>query len=209
MATKSPSIRENPRPDLRRKLLDSAERLFSERAYDDVRVDDIAADAGVAKGLVYYHFEGKRGIYIAVIKAIAEDVNARTVPDLSLPFYDSVAASLDSFLAWTEEIERFSKAVARGPGTDPVLTMVIEETLELQVERVLGGMKLVAAELDVEGVVETPIMRHAIKGWVAFVYGVMFDWMTARDVTADELRDLFVRALAGAIKAGRDSGSET
>ncbi|MBJ7347404.1 MAG: helix-turn-helix transcriptional regulator, partial [Thermoleophilaceae bacterium] len=100
MSTKPPSIRENPRPDLRRKLLDSAERMFSEQPYDDVRVEAIAADAGVAKGLVYYHFEGKRGLYTAVITAIAEDAIARTEPDLSLSFYDSIAASLDSFITW-------------------------------------------------------------------------------------------------------------
>lgn len=208
MAQKSPSIRENPRPDLRRKLLDSAERLFSEQAYDDVRVDDIAADAGVAKGLVYYHFEDKRGLYTAVIQAMAEDVIARTEPNLKLSFYDSVAASIDSFITWATEVEKISKTVSLGQGADPVLTKVVQDTLELQVVRVIDGMRMVAPELGVEGAVDTPAMHHAIKGWVAFVYAVLVDWMATHDVPADVLRDLYLRALVGAINAGRDTSAQ-
>ncbi len=208
MARKTPSIRENPRPDLRRKILDSAERLFSEQAYEDVRVGDIAADAGVATGLVHYHFEGKRGLYIAVLQAIAEDVIARTEPNLELPFYESVAASVDAFIAWATEVEKMSKTVSLGPGTDPALTKVIEDTLELQVVRVIDGMRLVARELNVEESVDTPAMHHAIKGWVSFVYAVLADWIAAHDMPADALRDLYLRALVGAIDAGRETSAD-
>lgn len=208
MTQASPSIRDNPRPDLRRKLLDSAERMFSEQSFDEVRVDDIASDAGVAKGLVYYHFDGKRGIYAAVLQAMAEDMLSRTEPDLSLPFYESTSAALDSFIAWATGVERFSKTVSNGPGADPVLTGIIENTLEQLVDRMLGGMQEAASWLKIEDSVNTPVMRHAIKGWVAYVYAVTLDWLQVHDVPADALRDLYLRALAGAITAGRDTSAQ-
>lgn len=201
------SIRDNPRPDLRRKLLDSAEKLFSEQAYEDVRVDDIAADAGVAKGLVYYHFDGKRGLYAAVLQAISEDMLSRTEPDMSLPFYESTGAALDSFIAWATEVERFSKTVSNGPGSDPVLSAIIDDTLEKLVDRVIGGLHEAASVLKIEQSVDTPVMRHAMKGWVAYVYAVTIDWLQKRDVPAETLRDLYLRALAGAISAGHETSA--
>lgn len=207
MAEPATSIRDNPRPDLRRKLLDSAERMFSERAYDDVRVDDIAADAGVAKGLVYYHFENKRGIYAAVLQAMAEDVSSRTIPDPDLPPLERTAAVLDSFIEWAMTVERFTLAIARGPGADPVVTQIITETLDLHVDRMLDGMKEAAAELGIENTADSPAMRHAIKGWVVFTWTVTIDWLATKDLEPSDLRDLYLLALGGSITAGREINS--
>lgn len=207
MASGVPSIRDNPRPDLRRKLLDSAEKMFSEQAYEDVRVDDIAADAGVAKGLVYYHFEGKRGLYAAVLQATAEDLLARTKPDMSLPFYEGTAAVLDSFISWATEVEGFSKTVSNGPGADPALNAIIDDALGQLVDRMLSGMRDAATVLNIEDSVDTEVMRLAVKGWVAFVYAVTLDWLVDQNVPADALRDLYLRALLGSIAAGRDTSA--
>lgn len=204
MASGAPSIRDNPRPDLRRKLLDSAERLFAEKPYDDVRVDDIAADAGVAKGLVYYHFDGKRGLYSAVLQAMAEDMLKRTEPDLSKPFYTATSDAIDELIAWANEVARFSETVSNRPFADPILAGIVENTIGELVERVLSGLHDAASLLDVEDAADSPAMRHAIKGWVSFVYAVTLDWLDTRDMPADELRNLHIRALAGAIAAGKE-----
>ncbi|MBN2878754.1 MAG: TetR/AcrR family transcriptional regulator [Clostridia bacterium] len=39
-----------------------ATAMFSQKGYDNVKVEDIAAEAGVAKGLVFYHFTSKDGL---------------------------------------------------------------------------------------------------------------------------------------------------
>jgi AcrR family transcriptional regulator len=51
----------------RRALLEAGKRLFSERGYDAVSVEDIARRAGVNKALISYHFGGKRGLYVSVV----------------------------------------------------------------------------------------------------------------------------------------------
>lgn len=186
-------------------MLASAEKLFSERAYGDVRVEEIAEDADVAKGLVYYHFENKRGIYAAVIEAMAEDVMSRTQVDHSLPPYERTVAVIESFIEWAVQVERFTKAFSSGPGADPVVTRVINDTMEHHVDAMLAGMKEAASELDVEDATGSPLMRHAIKGWVAFVWTVTMDWIADRDVSEDDLRDLFIHALGGSITAAQAS----
>jgi len=51
----------------RRALLAAATRLFAERGFDAVPIGAVAAEAGVNKALISYHFGGKRGLYRAIL----------------------------------------------------------------------------------------------------------------------------------------------
>ena len=63
------------RPDERRQaLINSALNLFNTRTYDEVSVDDIAADAGVSRPLVYHYYGGKAGVFIAALRQAGDDV---------------------------------------------------------------------------------------------------------------------------------------
>ncbi|WP_337845152.1 helix-turn-helix domain-containing protein [Thermus sp.] len=42
--------------------MEAAQRAFSERGYAATRLDDLAAELGLTKGAVYYHFRSKRAI---------------------------------------------------------------------------------------------------------------------------------------------------
>jgi AcrR family transcriptional regulator len=47
-------------------ILDSAAQLFAKHHYHEVRMDDIAAQAGVAKGTLYRYFADKEDLYLAL-----------------------------------------------------------------------------------------------------------------------------------------------
>src|SRR5215470_6207402 len=49
------------------RMIDAAAQLFARRPYHEVRMDDIAAQAGVAKGTLYLHFKTKEDLYLALI----------------------------------------------------------------------------------------------------------------------------------------------
>lgn len=53
--------------DRKAELLHHAEVLFAERGYEDTRMVDIAAAAGVAKGLVYWYFENKDTLFDEIV----------------------------------------------------------------------------------------------------------------------------------------------
>ena len=53
--------------DRKAELLHHAEALFAERGYEDTRMIDIAAAAGVAKGLVYWYFENKETLFQEIV----------------------------------------------------------------------------------------------------------------------------------------------
>jgi AcrR family transcriptional regulator len=47
--------------------MDAAGELFANRHYHEVRMDDIALKAGVAKGTLYLHFKDKEALYVGLI----------------------------------------------------------------------------------------------------------------------------------------------
>jgi AcrR family transcriptional regulator len=51
----------------RQQILESAARLFSASRFDEVLMDEIAREAGVAKGTIYSHFPDKEELYFAVV----------------------------------------------------------------------------------------------------------------------------------------------
>jgi AcrR family transcriptional regulator len=51
----------------RAQLLDVGRRLFAERGLDGTSIEEIAAQAGVSKPVVYEHFGGKEGLYAVVV----------------------------------------------------------------------------------------------------------------------------------------------
>lgn len=56
----------------RRRLLATAGRLFAEKGFDGVSTRDIANAAGVNISLISYYFNGKEGLYIAVLRDCCE-----------------------------------------------------------------------------------------------------------------------------------------
>ena len=51
----------------REQLLDIGRRLFAERGFQGTSIEEIAAQAGVSKPVVYEHFGGKEGLYAVVV----------------------------------------------------------------------------------------------------------------------------------------------
>ncbi|MFJ4192501.1 TetR family transcriptional regulator [Pseudomonas sp. NPDC089534] len=51
----------------RQRLLDAAEQVFSDRGYAVARLEDIADVAGLTRGSIYWHYDGKPELLEAVI----------------------------------------------------------------------------------------------------------------------------------------------
>lgn len=58
--------------DTRQRLLDAALHVFGRDGYDGVSTRRIAALAGANVAAIAYHFGGKRGLYLAVARAVAD-----------------------------------------------------------------------------------------------------------------------------------------
>jgi AcrR family transcriptional regulator len=56
------------RTESRQALLDAATRVFARSGYSNATVDDVAAEAGLSKGAVYWHFESKAALFAALLE---------------------------------------------------------------------------------------------------------------------------------------------
>ncbi len=64
--------------DTKKKILDKALELFSERGYSSVSVDEIAAAVGIKAPSLYNHFSGKKAIFDAIVKTTIDQYNEDT-----------------------------------------------------------------------------------------------------------------------------------
>lgn len=178
----------------REELLAIGLRLFSDKPYDELLLDDIAAEAGVAKGLVHYYFGSKRGYYVAIVQEAARELRGRLDPDPSAPPAERLRRSLDAYLLYVEEHSAgYKTLLGGGIGSDPEVLAIREA------ERAFVGA-LILEGLDVPAR-PRPALRAALEGWLSFVEGVSLDWLVRRDLERDGVRDLLMSALAGALAA--------
>jgi AcrR family transcriptional regulator len=52
--------------DARAALIDAAATVFARRGFQEASVDEVAEEAGFSKGAVYWHFEGKDDLFLAL-----------------------------------------------------------------------------------------------------------------------------------------------
>lgn len=66
----------------KRRIFNTAVKLFSEKGYDNTNVEEITAVAGVAKGTLYYHFSKKEDIFDMLleegIKLLKNNIELKT-----------------------------------------------------------------------------------------------------------------------------------
>ncbi len=74
---RAPASRPGARSEAKRAgIVVTAMRHFAERGYQAARVEDIAAELGIAKGSVFQHFGSKEGLFLAVYKKAASSLSA-------------------------------------------------------------------------------------------------------------------------------------
>jgi AcrR family transcriptional regulator len=85
----------------RGELIGAAQKLFRERSYAATGTPEIAAAAGVTRGALYHHFQGKLDLFRAVVeeeaRAVAAEIERATPP--SLPLRRALRVGGDAYLA--------------------------------------------------------------------------------------------------------------
>ncbi|OBK18484.1 SACE_7040 family transcriptional regulator [Mycobacterium asiaticum] len=91
-----PNRRSQLKSDRRLQLLAAAERLFAERGFLAVRLEDIGAAAGVSGPAIYRHFPNKESLLVELLVGISASLlaGARAVTDRG----DDAAATLDGLI---------------------------------------------------------------------------------------------------------------
>ncbi|SPM35815.1 TetR family transcriptional regulator [Mycobacterium rhizamassiliense] len=94
--TEAPNRRSQLKSDRRQQLLSAAERLFAERGFLAVRLEDIGAAAGVSGPAIYRHFPNKESMLVELLVGISAHLldGARGVTDAT----SDATAALDGLI---------------------------------------------------------------------------------------------------------------
>ena len=86
----------------RQAIVRAAEHQFAEKRFDEVLMEDVAAEAGVGKGTLYRYFEDKEALYFAVVMegfdALIERLRSGDAPEDPVERLQQTVASIVSYL---------------------------------------------------------------------------------------------------------------
>jgi AcrR family transcriptional regulator len=187
----SPAYTRLENDERRRRLLELGALLFTEHAYDEISMSQIARAAGISKALLYHYFPSKRDYFVATLAGGAEELRARVEPDPDLPPAQALAGAVDAYLAWIEDNAEAYEKLVRSAGAVPDVRELVEGVRAATADRILDGLDAAA----------NPRARTAVRGWLWFMDGACLDWIARRDLDRSELHGLLLGTLAGALMA--------
>lgn len=188
-----PAVRTRLGADKRRgQIVRAAAEVFSTRPYDDISTGELAAAAGVSRGLLHHYFSTKRELYVAVVARLMDRA------DLPLPDFVEGATAEDrikeSVAAWVALIERESAAWLTA-------TALSGAAQDEQVAKLLDA----AVDRGVDAIAETAGIRHgdsldpstraALRGFAGFATATCNEWLQHRRLTRDQVILLLEGAL--------------
>jgi AcrR family transcriptional regulator len=172
----------------REKILDAANALFAERAYDEVSVEDIAGAAGVTRGLVHHYFGGRKDVYIALLERIGAQREQRLRPPVGRSAGARVADSVSRWLDWTQSNRTIWLAtISRGEDiADPDVRRVVDDLVRRAVAL------LTAHHADIAE--DSPRLRHALECWTGLNRAATRRWLRG-DASRDATQELLASTL--------------
>ncbi len=172
----------------RKQLLHLGLGLFGARPFDEVSIDELAAAAGISKGLLYHYFPTKKDFYVATVRESARQLYERTHQDTAGEPIERLRAGLDAYLDYVVEHQQPYTALLRsGVGVDAEVARIVDETRAALTARLLEGT-------PVDG--KDPLVRLAVRGWIGFVEAATLEWLDGkRRVARGKLRELLAQTL--------------
>jgi len=184
-------------PDERREqIFACAARLFGERPYAEVSTSDIAAAAGVARGLINHYFGTKRKLYLAVLR------RTLTVPAAALdvvtdgPLDAKARVAVDWFLSLvTRQGRTWLVATApEGLGSDPEVEEILVEAERRSAERVLTAL---GVKVDS---VHTETFNALTRAYGGMVKAAGREWLLRGHLDREQVHTLLSRSLVTLIE---------
>ncbi len=102
--------------DARRRVLDAALGMFSDRGFDDVTMTDIAAAAGVARATVFNYFGSKHSLVETITETVLDAYRAmldEALADSETPTPDLLRRLCRDMALGIEDTRRFYRSVFR------------------------------------------------------------------------------------------------
>ncbi len=162
-------------------ILEASQRVFSSRPYDEISIDDIAAEAAMSKGLLYHYFASKRDLYLETLRSVFA-----TMRQIPADFSD-LHTCLNAFLSCFEQSPALARMVFRGgigldSEAEALLTAYRQHQFALLLQNVGNGDK-------------DPLIQLGLRGWISFFQEVCLQWVEQREIPREQVLLLLEQSL--------------
>ena len=192
----------------RRQILAAARRLFADRDYSSVSLQDIASAAGVTRGLLHHYFGSKHDLYLEVTRDILRLPPLPYISEAGTPPEQVWACSVDRWLDLMESNRDPWLAALRAgeAGHDPQLRGIIDEASEAVAERVIEVLGLAglaglrgpagpAGEAGAAGDSSDPQLRAVVRAYGGLAQEATREWLERGRLNRAQVRVLLVGAM--------------
>ena len=186
-------------PEARRaQLIALGVEMLATRTLDELSVEEIAAQAGISRGLLFHYFSSKQEFHIEVARAAADELLARTEPDTALPPVEALQGALSAFIEYVEENPDGYKSLVRGAASgDTEMRAIFSATRATLAERIVNVVNSMGFELTARATL-------AVHGWVAYVEECVIHWIDGAPLERDELITMLTKTLPSVVLASTD-----
>ncbi|WAL67077.1 TetR/AcrR family transcriptional regulator [Amycolatopsis cynarae] len=190
MATASEPRWRRLEPDERKEqIFACAARLFGERPYPDVSTSDIAASAGVARGLINHYFGTKRELYLEVIR------RAITMPMPEVgglgdgPMPERAHRLIDWFLEMVvNQGKVWLVATSDGMSSDRDVEQIIVEAERTSADRILDVLEIPAEHPA------RPTLNALVRSYAGMVKAAGREWLLRQGLERPQVHTLLYQS---------------
>ncbi|MEU2041347.1 TetR/AcrR family transcriptional regulator [Nocardia niwae] len=174
----------------REQLITLGAKMLGERSIEDISVSEIAAQAGISRGLLFHYFPTKQDFQLAIVRHANAELLERVAPDRSLGLFEMLRDSIERYIEYVTENRTSYLTLLRGPtSVSPELAPLVDQTRDAIIGIILAETPVPLAEAD------HPRLMLAMRGWIAFVEESTLTWLRSEPISRDELLDLLVESL--------------
>ncbi|MBL1076150.1 TetR/AcrR family transcriptional regulator [Nocardia sp. 2] len=178
-------------PDERRKqLIELGVEMLRERDLEDISVNDIAAQAGISRGLLFHYFPSVQDFQVEILKRANSEFLETTAPDESLGIFDMLRDAIERYIDYVSQNGAAYHALLRGPASSrPETAELVASARQATADRILAQLNIPLDNPDLPG------LALAVRGWIAFVEEVVLTWLRDKPVSREALVDMLVQSL--------------
>jgi len=192
-------VNKTKEPGKKDRILQAAIKVFSRKGFHQVKVEEVAEEAGVGKGTVYDYFDNKDHLLQEAFRVSLEqylEVFDRSL-EAPLPFWQRIKEIINLHFAFLHNHEEMSYFVMESYNRP--LEEIREWLMEMRKERLEVVQRIMKKGIQ-EGEIREVDVEVASRMFLGLVFAVcptmvMFDENLPREDTTDKLVDLFRRGL--------------
>ncbi|WP_436494831.1 TetR/AcrR family transcriptional regulator [Actinokineospora sp. HUAS TT18] len=170
--------------DRRKQLIGIGLSMLTVRPIHQVTIDEVAAEAGISRSLLFHYFPTKQDYYVEVVRAASRRILRYAAPD------DSPRAIVDGYVAFIERRRTQYVGLFRATGLDDWVRQIHDETQDALTVRIMSALNLTTPSEPV---------ALAVRAWWAFAEELAIEWTGKQRTDKDALVDLLLGALDNVI----------